>query len=732
MKIKSRNSKPDEVVSFDSRLRVWYFGAFALIAAAIFTAYIPAYFNGFVVWDDPAFIMRNEAIRAFTWANIKTMFTSFYEGNYAPLSVLSWAVDYHFWEMNPIGYHLNNVLFHIANSVLVFLLSLRIFRHVLEDKKHRYGWHFTVCAALAALWYGLHPLRVESVAWATERRDVLSAFFYLLTILLYFKAQDRDAGDRRNRYLIAAAVCMVLSFLAKAWAMSIPAVMLVLDFYPLRRIGTEKTGWFGPETRAVWREKIMFGVLALPFIIIAPIAQHSAQATATLEGYGPIKRLAQSAYGFIFYIRKTFLPDYFIALYEIPTPFVVWHKKFVLSALGVIFGTWFIIENRRKYPGLFAAWFAYGFVVAPVLGIVQAGSQIAADRYTYISCIPWSMLTAAGLLTLWQNAADKNRLGRFYGWFVPVCLAVTVFLAAFTWRQTYAWYDTPAMWRHAVQSEPESAMANFNYAVLLAQRGEADASIPYYYRAVEINPKHVKASNNLASMLEKKGKLEEAEKYYRQALTYNPTVQGIYLNLARVLNTQGKKAEALDIYKRAYAVQRNEGVMAEIRKLLKETGGADSEEKYYRDTLAANPGDADTRQSYAAFLNTRVNEQLNAAKQPYSKEFMARIDAQRLEVVRQYELVLKTKTDDPNLYNNMANAQARAGRLKESLPYYQKAIDLKPDTPDAYINKAIIMSALKMCGEAKAALDAAKVKTQATAEELERGFSAYRASGCAG
>ncbi|MDD4004814.1 MAG: tetratricopeptide repeat protein [Elusimicrobiaceae bacterium] len=709
---------------FTARLNVWYWGALAVIGAAVLTAYLPAYFNGFVVWDDPAFILRNEAIRAFTWHNIKTMFTTFYEGNYAPLSILSWAVDYHFWGHNPIGYHLNNVLLHIANSILVFLLSLRIFRYTMEDRKRAFGWHFIVCAAVSAGWYGLHPLRVESVAWATERRDVLSGFFYLLTILLYFMAQERDRGERKSRYLWAAAGCMALSFLAKAWAMSLPAVMLALDFYPLRRIGTEKTGWFRPETRTVWREKMYFGLLALPFVIIAPIAQHSAQATATLEGYGVLKRLAQSAYGFMFYIRKTFLPDHFMALYEIPTPFVVWHKEFVLSALAVMAGSWFLIENRRKYPAVTAAWFSYAFVVSPVLGIVQAGSQLTADRYTYISCIPWSMLAGAWLLVMWQAAAERNSLARFYGWFAPAVLGVTLFLAAFTWRQCHAWYDTPSMWRHAVAVEPDSAMANFNYAVLLAQHGDTDASIPYYYRAVEINPKHVKASNNLASMLEKKGRIAEAEKYYRQALEYNPTVEGIYMNLARTMIAQGKKADALEIYKRSYGVKHNESVMAEIRKLMKETGSG-SEEKYYQDMLSANPNDADARQSYAMYLNDKAN-----AMQSSGGAARAAVDALRGEVIRQYAEVLKIKTTDANIYNNMANAQARAGRFKEALPYYQRAIEIQPGHSEAYINQAIIMSALKMCPQAQANLEAARVKAGASSVEMARGAAALRASGC--
>lgn len=709
--------------AFAARAGLWLWGALGVVFAAIFIAYIPAYFNGFVVWDDPAFIMRNEAIRAFTWANIKTMFTSFYEGNYAPLSVLSWAVDYKLWGHNPMGYHLNNVLLHIANSALVFALSLRIFRYTMEDKKRLFGWHFIVCAAVAALWYGLHPMRVESVAWATERRDVLSTFFYLGAILLYFMAHERDRGEKTKNFLFGAAACMVLSFLAKAWAMSIPAVMLLLDFYPLRRIGTEKTGWFGPETFKVWREKIYFGVLALPFIIVAPIAQHSAQATATLEGYGIVKRLAQSAYGYIFYIRKTFWPDHFMALYEIPTPFVVWHKQFVLSALAVVAGSWFFIENRRKMPALATAWFTYGVIVAPVLGIVQAGSQITADRYSYISCIVWSMLVAAWFLEKWQEAIAEGRLRRFYTWFVPMTLAVTVFLGAFTWRQCHAWYDTPAMWRHAVTVEPENAMANFNYAVLLAQRGYPKESIPYYYKAVAINPKHVKASNNLASMLEKEGKLEEAEKYYRQALEYNPTVEGIYMNLARVLVAENKKNDALEIYKRAYANKRNEGIMVEIRKLMKETG-AGSEDKYYQDMLAANPNDMDVRQSYAIYLNDKAAA-LMAAKAP-----PAQVDALRREVINQYALVLKVKTTDATIYNNMANAQARLGYFKESLPYYQKAMEVNPASPDAYINKAIILSAMKQCAEAKNLLEAARTRANASRDEYERGFSAYHGSGC--
>src|SRR5690242_18131970 len=260
----------------------WSFPAPLTILVMIITAVVfsPALHNQFLDWDDNAALTENLRFRAIGWKELQWMFTTFYMGHYQPLSWISFAVDYYFWGLNPFGYHLTNVILHAANAGLFYCLALRL---LTISKIDGCAWTLRIGAGLAALLFSIHPMRVESVAWATERRDVLSAFFILLSVLAYLEGAMTGVSGRYRKWMSLAMLAYFLSLLSKATGISFPIVLLALDVTPLKRLGSRETGWFTPAARKVWFEKLPFAALAVAASITAAMAQYTSGAMKSLE-----------------------------------------------------------------------------------------------------------------------------------------------------------------------------------------------------------------------------------------------------------------------------------------------------------------------------------------------------------------------------------------------------------------------------------------------------------------
>src|SRR5207249_3436672 len=270
-----------------------------VIAFSTFAAFLPTLQNQFVTWDDEKNFLENPHYRGLGWTELCWMWTT-HLGHYIPLTWMTLGLDYVLWGMNPLGYHLTSLLLHAANAVLFFFLVRRLLTWALPSPSER-SHALAVSAAFAALVFAIHPLRVESVAWATERRDVLSGLFYLLTILMYLRACEREERGRGWYWLsVAVFVCALLS---KSMVVNLPVVLLILDVYPLRRLGGASGWWSGPARR-VYVEKIPFVLLAAAASAIALMAQSSVRAAVPLAQLSAPGRLAVSAYGLSFYLWK--------------------------------------------------------------------------------------------------------------------------------------------------------------------------------------------------------------------------------------------------------------------------------------------------------------------------------------------------------------------------------------------------------------------------------------------
>src|SRR5437867_4006561 len=349
----------------------------ALIALVTFAAFLPTLHNQFVNWDDVENFVDNPHYRGLGWTQLRWMWTT-HLGHYIPLTWMTLGLDYVLWGMNPVGYHLTSLLLHAANAVVFFFIARRLLTLALPSPSER-GHALAVAAGFAALVFAIHPLRVESVAWVTERRDVLSGLFYLSAILIYLWACEGGARGRGWYWLSVAA--FVFALLSKSMVVNLPVVLLILDVYPLRRLGGA-AGWWSEPARRIYIEKIPFVLLAAAASAIALMAQLSHHSMVSVVQLNALGRLAVSVYGVSFYLWKTVAPVNLSPLYELPPTVNPGAVPFILSYGLVLAITAIILALRRRVPGLPAVWLAYIVVLLPVLGIDRKSTRLNSSHRT--------------------------------------------------------------------------------------------------------------------------------------------------------------------------------------------------------------------------------------------------------------------------------------------------------------------------------------------------------------
>lgn len=599
-----RNKKPRKQERQEPSAQGLLWALPLLIAIVTLVAFFPALQNGFVSWDDDGNFLENPNYRGLGWSQLRWMFTTFHGGHYQPLSWMTLGLDYLLWGMEPWGYHLTNLLFHAANAVLFFFVSLRLLSLAFPKTAVSGNLALHAAAGLAALIFSIHPLRVESVAWVTARRDLLSAFFLLVTILCYLRAsQIAESVFARRRWMAAAVFVYALSLLSKAIGMTLPVVLLALDVYPLRRLGGGSGKWFGPGVRGIWFEKIPFLLLAVISAFVALFIQEEAGALKPLERYGVTARIAQAFFGFAFYLWKTIFPFGLSPLYELPARFNPWDWPFVLSGLVVAAVSLALFVVRERWPAALAVWVCYLALLAPVSGITQTGVQMTADRYSYLSCLGWAILAGAGLLYCWQAWIGGRVALRTLVAVTGLATAITIGLGILTWKQTLVWRDSERLWRHVLAIDPKSSIGHNSLGVVLVGRGEFKEAIEHYHEALEIDPAYARAHNNLGNALLARGELDKAIDQLRQALRINPGYAKAHYNLGLALAKRGELEEATDHFRRAvqsdpgYAkAHYNLGTALAIRGELGEAV------EHFRQALRVQPGFAEVHMSLARAL----------------------------------------------------------------------------------------------------------------------------------
>ncbi len=522
------------------------------VAGATFCAFIPAIDNQFVNWDDDKVLLEQYGYRGFSPVHLSWMFNSVVMGHYQPITWLTYALDYAIYDgLDPRGFHLTNILFHSANAMLFYFLALSLLRLTLCGRRHKPDLALYIAAVLAALFFGVHPLRTESVAWVTERRDVVSTFFLLTSVLLYGRyVADRDAG---KGWYTASVLALVLSLMSKAWGITLPLVLLIMDVYPYRRITWGADSPWRQQAKKACLDKIPYALPALWVAYVSLQAQSVGQVMKSVSEYGWPERIGQSCFGLVFYLVKTVVPSKLAPIYEIPVEMNPLAVRFLLAGLLVVVVTVGLIAMRKRWPFGLASWLICAVVLSPVLGIAQSGPQLAADRYSYISCMPWALLAAALVLRLMRTQlAMIAILGS---------LAAIVGLAGASWQQCKTWRTSQTLWEHTLSLYPESWNAHVNLGSALQPGGEHRAALKHFDAALAIKPGIPAAHANAAQSFLALGQTAEALNRADLALGLSDTEGDVLRNLGSLYFKLGKHEQSAEVNRRALRLRPDDVIL---------------------------------------------------------------------------------------------------------------------------------------------------------------------------
>jgi len=487
----------------------------------------------FLNYDDDVYVTNNPHVTSgMTGAGIVWAFTSVDEANWHPLTWLSHMVDVELYGLSPRGHHLTNVIIHAASTLLVLFFLLRLTGAL---------WPSAFVAAL----FALHPLHVESVAWAAERKDVLSAFFWFLTLLIY-----REFTVKRKPWLyVLALVTFMLGLMSKPMLVTLPLIMLLLDFWPLDRLSGEQ----GPGQRlpagrvgALVKEKIPFFLCSLLSAAVTVYAQNKGGAVKALAEVPLQLRIENAPVAYVTYLGKTLWPHNLAMLYPLPQSIPLWQATGSLLVLLLVSGA--AIRAARTYPYLAVGWFWFLVTLVPVVGLVQVGLQAMADRYTYIPLIGLFIMAA------WGGRDMTKSLPHREGILALLAAVVIIASAAATFHQVGFWRDSITLYRHTLQATTGNYIIHDNLGLSLERTGDLDAAIREYEEALRINPLYQRSLANLGLALARKGDLDTAIRLYREALRINPAYKEVHNNLGLALARKGNLDAATGEYQEALRI----------------------------------------------------------------------------------------------------------------------------------------------------------------------------------
>jgi protein O-mannosyl-transferase len=583
------------------------FGLPCLIFAAAFVTFLPALGADFVNWDDYDNVLNNTNVHGLGAAQLRWMWTSTVLGHWIPLTWMSFGLNYVLGGLNPRGYHLLNLLLHAASATVFFFIARRLLR---AAKAAAAEPALSLGAAFAALLFAVHPLRVESVVWVTERKDVLCGLFFMLAVIAYLRAVESTTlrrGRPRRGWMCASIAATAAALLSKAAAMPLPAVLLLLDVYPLRR--TQALGW-----RRCLLEKLPWATVAAIGAAVSLRVVLTSTGVTDYGTYGLGSRVAMTAYTFMFYPVRWLWPVQLIPLYELPLDVRLLAPRFLIPALGFVAVTTLLLALRRVFPGGLAAWTLSVLMLLPISGLVHSGHQLAHDRYSYLSGLGFGVLAGAGLARL-LDARSRGRVSAVIARsMLAAVAAVVLVLAAGAWDQSKIWRDSETLWRWSVNVDPGCSICWNNLGTsLMAQKRHAEAETAFR-QAFALRPRRAVLASNIATALHEQNKDKEAEEMLHLALELEPNLAGPLANLGAVYAQQGRYAESLPYYRRAFALDPSFAGLASNYALAlvahaaeeRRAGRTQVAMALLQEALAVSPGDAEAQRQLQALLAERL------------------------------------------------------------------------------------------------------------------------------
>jgi tetratricopeptide (TPR) repeat protein len=576
------------------------------LALAIVAAYWPLWRCGFVVFDDHEYVVENDAIQhGLNWRAISWAFTTTHAGNWHPLTWISHILDFQLYGLNAAGHHATSLLLHVANSILLFLLLKKMTGTI---------WPGAMTAAL----FALHPMHVESVAWISERKDVLSTFFWMGSVWAYLRYVEESGiqGAKTKTFYAGSLAFFALGLMSKPMVVTLPVILLLLDYWPLQR-------WrrlFAP----VWVEKIPFFILAAASSAITVVAQKRGHAVISL-GQAPLAaRLENLPMGTTHYVEKLIWPSRLAAIYPYVLSWPAWEVTGASVFLMVV--TVWVIRRARSQPFLVVGWMWFLAGLVPVNGLVQVGFQAMADRYTYLPSV------GLFLMAVWSVREWGAKLGRWTA--VVLGTAALAGCLYLTPLQAASWRDTGTLFAHAVENTRDNYFACAWLGEDMAEKGQKAAAIPYLEKAVTLMPSFAKAQNDLGRALLEVGRLDDALPHLRQTTALRPDLWEGHYNLGKALLAKGRVAEALEQFQTQVNLRPNDAVaQLNFGAVLLDNHLADDAIPPLERAAAINPADAEAHYKLgnAYFQKGRT-----------------------AEAVRQYEKALQLRPDDFRACNNLA------------------------------------------------------------------------------
>jgi hypothetical protein len=507
---------------------------YLILVYATLNAYVGVTSFDFINYDDRQYVTENSHVRnGLTGDNIRWALTATTVSNWHPLTWISHMADVQLYGMNPAGHHFTNVLFHITNAVMLLMLLTKMTGE---------RWKSSFVAFL----FALHPLHVESVAWIAERKDVLSTFFFLLTLLTYAGYSQRKSW---KQYLLSLFF-FVCGLMSKPMLVTLPFVLMLLDYWPLERYVSAHAGEACSSMSTLFYrflfEKIPFFILTGCSCIITYIAQKDGGSVGIVS---PLYRVKNACVSYVTYICKMIYPHRLALLYPLPQTISIW--KTAASAAFIAVVTAWCICNIRKKPWLAVGWFWYLGMLVPVIGFIQVGVQSMADRYTYIPLTGLFIMVAWEVPELTRNWCHRTK------WLAISATGIIIALGITTWEQVQYWKNSQTIFEHTLAVTFGNYVAHNNLGVTLLAQGKFDDASTQFSKAIRIRPRYFLPYYNLGMLNYYKGKMAKAIGYYQQSLHLNPKYAMTYYEMGRVFYSKNDIDNAIAYFKTALHLSPN-------------------------------------------------------------------------------------------------------------------------------------------------------------------------------
>lgn len=510
MKVKANSNSRSEKKSQNKSQKgnaVWYYMALVIL---VFIALGNVLNCRFTNWDDQFYVTNNQTITSWSGEHLKEIFFGFTAGNYHPLTMLSFSIDYFLFHKNPEGYHFTSLVLHIINTLLVFVLILK-----LSQRKD--------IAFLVALFFGIQPMHAESVVWISERKDLLYTLFLLLSTITYLKLPLESGRYTVKKYGMVL-LFFLLALFSKGQAVILPLLLLLIDFY---------RGELKIKSR--WLEKIPLLILSFCFGLIAIKAQHSTAAMEKGVNLDVLHRTLAVGYGIFTYLWKAILPIQLSCLYPYPTS-LPWNWFFYVSLVIAIGFIALVFIKRKQYPDQFFGILFFLISLLPVLQLLPVGNAIIAERYTYVAYIGLFF----ALFSFWKG----KEFFKLQFVMIPATLAAIVFMIL-SWNRCDAWKNSENLWTDAIEKYPECAIAYCNRGVGYSDEKQFELAEKDYTQAVFYDSTYTEALNDLGLINNGRRKYNEALNYFNRAIKSNPGYSDAYNNRGVVLASKGEIEKAL-------------------------------------------------------------------------------------------------------------------------------------------------------------------------------------------